>query len=122
MQRVLSIDDDRAVHHLVKRSLETKPLEFASAMSGAEGLGAIADFRPDVVLLDLVLPDMTGLEAFAKLREHDPRLPVIFITAMGSSDTAIEAMKLGAYDYLNKPIDRRRSSRGWWIGRWRPVG
>ena len=61
--------------------------------------------HPDVVLLDIQLPDLSGLELFQKVRQVDATIPVIFITASGSSGTAIEAMKLGAFDYLLKPLD-----------------
>ena len=61
--------------------------------------------RPDVVLLDIMLPEGSGLEAVQKIQARDPKLPIIFITAGGTSDTTIEAMKLGAYDYLLKPLD-----------------
>ncbi|TWT90064.1 Nitrogen regulation protein NR(I) [Pseudobythopirellula maris] len=75
------------------------------ALTASEGIEAISNHQPDAVLLDVMLPDMSGLDAFKLIREKDPRLPVIIATAAGSSDTAIEAMKLGAFDYLTKPID-----------------
>ena len=62
----------------------------------------------DVVLLDVMLPDVSGLEAYQEIQKIDPKLPVVFITVGGTSDTAIEAMKLGAYDYLLKPLDLQR--------------
>ncbi len=65
----------------------------------------ITEKQPDLVLLDVMLPDISGLEAFQNIKRLDPRLPVIFITAGGTSDTAIEAVKVGAYDYLLKPLD-----------------
>ena len=69
-----------------------------------EGLELI-ERKPDVVLLDIMLPEGSGLEAVEKIQALDPKLPIIFITAGGTSDTTIEAMKLGAYDYLLKPLD-----------------
>src|SRR5262249_38949842 len=68
-------------------------------------LQALKAETPDVVLLDVMLPTTSGLEVFDQIRRHDPKLPVIFITASGDSETAIEAMKGGAYDYLYKPLD-----------------
>ena len=65
----------------------------------------VAERAPDVVLLDLHLPDLSGLEVFQQIRRLDARIPVIFITGHGTTDTAIEAMKLGAFDYLLKPLD-----------------
>ena len=105
MPRLLSIDDDRSVHHLVSRALADLGVEVISALTASAGIAAVKDESPDAVLLDVMLPDMSGLEAFKFIRDADPRLPVIFATAAGGSDTAIEAMKLGAFDYLTKPID-----------------
>lgn len=105
MQSLLSIDDDRSVHHLVQKALEHRELEFHSSLTAEDGLSKIESCSPDVVLLDVMLPDMSGLELYKKIRAIDNRIPVIFITAGDSSDTAIEAMRLGAFDYLTKPID-----------------
>ena len=105
MPRLLCIDDDRSVQHLVTRALETEGIEVAAALTAAAGIESVETVRPDAVLLDVMLPDMSGLDAFKIIREKDRQLPVIIVTAAGSSDTAIEAMKLGAFDYLTKPID-----------------
>ncbi|TWT31314.1 Nitrogen assimilation regulatory protein [Posidoniimonas corsicana] len=105
MPRLLSIDDDRSVHHLVTKALEDTGVEVVPALTARGGVDAIEAERPDAVLLDVMLPDMSGLDAFRLIRQIDSRLPVIIVTAAGSSETAIEAMKLGAFDYLTKPID-----------------
>jgi two-component system nitrogen regulation response regulator GlnG len=102
---VLLIDDDRSVHLLVSRALEPTGLRVSAVTTAEEGLAVLEKLQPEVVLLDIVLPEINGLELFRKLRALDPRVPVVFITAGGTSDTAIEAMKLGAYDYLLKPLD-----------------
>ena len=78
------------------------------ADTAAAALDLIVRRRPDAVLLDVKLPDLSGLEAYDEIRRRDHKLPVIFITAGGDSDTAIEAMKRGAYDYLLKPLDAER--------------
>ena len=80
-------------------------IEVIAAMNAGAGVEAVETSKPDAVLLDVVLPDMSGLDAFKLIQDRDPRLPVIIATAAGSSETAIEAMKLGAYDYLTKPFD-----------------
>ena len=105
MSKLLSIDDDRSVFHLVRTACEGNGIEVHTAGTAEEGISKIAELKPDVVLLDIMLPDKSGLEAYASIRQLDGRLPVIFLTASGASDTAIEAMKLGAFDYLQKPID-----------------
>ncbi|MCY2987341.1 MAG: sigma-54 dependent transcriptional regulator [Planctomycetota bacterium] len=70
-----------------------------------QGIEMVQEHAPDVVLLDIQLPDMSGLDAFAEIHHIDPRLPVVIITAHGTTETAIEAMKRGAFEYLLKPLD-----------------
>jgi two-component system nitrogen regulation response regulator GlnG len=105
MPKLLIIDDDRAVVHLVRQAFTGSEVEVRSGTSAAEGLEMLARETFDVVLLDVVLPGASGLETFERFRRIDPKLPIIFITAGGTSDTAIEAMKMGAYDYVLKPLD-----------------
>jgi two-component system nitrogen regulation response regulator GlnG len=105
MSSVLVIDDDRTVRHLIRQALDGADVQVLVAGSAEEGLASVHQHRPDVVLLDVVLPGASGLDLFRQVHEADPRLPVIFVTADASGDTAIEAMKLGAYDYLLKPLD-----------------
>jgi two-component system nitrogen regulation response regulator GlnG len=92
----------------VRAALKQLEIEVLAASSSEDGLQILLNRQPDVVLLDLMLPDESGLEVFERLRRTDERVPVIFITAGGESDTAIEAMKLGALDYLLKPLDVAR--------------
>jgi two-component system nitrogen regulation response regulator GlnG len=105
MPTLLVIDDDPAVLVIFRRAFHDSELSVVTAETGAEGLKAVAQHRPDVILLDIRLPDMTGLDLFRQLRHIDGTVPVIFITASGTSDTAIQAMRLGAFDYLLKPPD-----------------
>ena len=88
---VLVIDDDPAIALVVREVFGETGISVVSASSGAEGLQAVASAQPDVVLLDVVLPDATGHELFERIRELDTRLPVIFVTADSDSTTAIEA-------------------------------
>jgi two-component system nitrogen regulation response regulator GlnG len=108
MTKILAIDDDRTVLHLVQRWFSEANIEVVTAATAAEGLQLVRDERPDVLLLDIMLPQLSGLEACKTVREIDAKLPVIFITGHGSSEMAIESMKLGAYDYLLKPLERDR--------------
>src|SRR5271163_252153 len=78
------------------------------AQTGAEGLERVAAACPDVILLDLRLPDQSGLDILRQLRRIDARIPVVMVTVARSSDSAIEAMRHGAYDYLLKPIDLQK--------------
>ncbi|HUY89337.1 MAG TPA: sigma-54 dependent transcriptional regulator [Pirellulales bacterium] len=105
MPSVLVIDDDRSVLHVCRQVFKDTEVGVLVANTGAEGLATFAESKPDVVILDIMLPDQSGLETFEQISRLDSKAPVIFITAGGTSDTAIEAMKLGAYDYLLKPLD-----------------
>jgi two-component system nitrogen regulation response regulator GlnG len=105
MPRALVVDDDRAVQHLVKHVLEANGWQVAVASNESAMRAEFDNAAPDVVLLDLLLPDTNGLDLFRQIQERDRKLPVIFITAHGGSDAAIEAVKGGAYDYLHKPLD-----------------
>jgi DNA-binding NtrC family response regulator len=104
MSTLLVIDDDRSVLFTIERTFQGTGISVLTARTVREGLELIQR-KPDVVLLDIMLPEGSGLEAVEKIQALDPKLPIIFITAGGTSDTTIEAMKLGAYDYLLKPLD-----------------
>ncbi len=121
MPRILVIDDEESVRYSFRYVFEGDGMEVLTAGTAAEGLQLLQEQRPDVVLLDLRLPDRSGLEVFTQIRALDPRRPVIFITAHGTTETAIEAMKEGAFDYLVKPVDLDRLSQIL-RGPWRPPG
>lgn len=108
MSRILVIDDDRSVRHLIAKAFEDGEVEVVPAASAEEGMPLLAGSQFDVVLLDIMLPESSGLELFDRIRNVDPKLPIIFITSLSSSDTAIKAMTLGAFDYLLKPLDLAR--------------
>src|SRR6266705_4084680 len=105
MDRLLLIDDEADVQYSFRRIFDSPGIELTAASSGEEGLKLIAKARPDLVLMDVRMGGMNGLETLRRLRQTDAKLPVIMMTAYGTSQTAIEAMKLGAYDYLLKPFD-----------------
>jgi len=106
VDKLLIIDDEADVQYSFRRIFDSPELELATASSGEEGLRLIPRFKPDLVLMDVRMgAGMNGLETLRRLRQSDARLPVIMMTAYGTTQTAIEAMKLGAYDYLLKPPD-----------------
>jgi DNA-binding NtrC family response regulator len=105
MQRLLIIDDELPILKAFSRAFASQSLDVVTASTAGEGESIFADLRPDVVVLDIHLPDSSGIECYKRLRELDPRVPVIFITGHGTVQSAIEAMKLGAYDYLFKPLE-----------------
>ena len=105
MPTLLVVDDEPNVLYSLEKALGGADLEVLTASTGQQGVELVRRRRPDAVLLDVRLTDMTGLEAFDRIREIDPRLPVILVTAYSTTETAIEAMKRGAFDYLLKPVD-----------------
>src|SRR5262249_6905314 len=112
MAHVLLIDDDPAlIPEQVRQALPAPRYRVEVAGTGAEGLERVRAGPPDVILLDLRLPDQSGLEVCQQIRKIDARIPVIFVTMAKAADAAIEAMKQGAYDYLFKPLDLNQLRR-----------
>jgi two-component system nitrogen regulation response regulator GlnG len=112
MSRLLLVDDDPAlVLAQVSHALGPLGVQVEVAQTGEEGLRRMAAAPPDAILLDVGLPDLSGLEVFQRARQIDARIPVVFVTASTAADTAIEAMQQGAYDYLSKPLDPRQVRR-----------
>jgi two-component system nitrogen regulation response regulator GlnG len=105
MPCVLVVDDDRTIRHLIVQAFAPTEYQVESAGDVETALSIIQARHPDVVLMDIELPGISGFEAFDKIRAIDPKLPVVYITGGGTSNTAIEAMKLGAFDYLLKPLN-----------------
>ncbi len=100
---LLLVDDDDAFRMVMAGELERAGFEVVRAASGGEALRAVADWQPQVVLLDLNLPDMTGLQVLERLRAASPSSEVIMLTGHGSIDTAIQSIRAGAFDYVSKP-------------------
>jgi DNA-binding NtrC family response regulator len=102
---ILIIDDEAGLRDLISTLFEDAGYDTATAPDGAEGLAAAKDGNFDLVILDMSLPKMSGLEVLRGIKEEKPDMPVIMVTAYGSTQTAIEAMRLGAYDYITKPFE-----------------
>ena len=112
MARLLLVDDNpNLILAQVHRVFDPAGHEVDAARTGEDGIRRAVASRPDVILLDLRLPDLSGLEVYRRLRQIDARIPVIFITAANDADSAIEAMKQGAFDYLFKPLDTQQLRR-----------
>ena len=109
---LLLIDDDPALLPQLVRQVFPGPAHRVEvAVAGAEGLEQVRAMPPDVILLDLRLPDQSGLDVYQQIRGIDARIPVIFVTMAKTADAAIEAMRQGAYDYLFKPLDPHHLQR-----------
>lgn len=102
---VLIIDDEQTLNHFVQEDLREAGYESLGALTGQEGLDIIRRQEVDLVLLDQQLPDMHGLDVLRVIREEEPDIPVIIVTGHGEIDCAVQAMKLGAYDYMKKPYN-----------------
>src|SRR5947208_8500338 len=112
MANLLLIDDDPdLLPDQVAHVLPAPAHRVEIAHTGTESLERAADVRPDVILLDLRLPDQSGLDVLRQLRQIDARIPVVLVTVVRSADSAIEAMRQGAYDYLLKPLDLQKLDR-----------
>jgi len=108
MPKLLIVDDEPNVLYSFQTALESEELQVVTAGTARQGVEMVQAEQPDAVVLDVRLPDMSGLEAFGQIRQIDPRLPVIVVTAYTTTETAIEAMRQGAYEYLLKPVNFRQ--------------
>ncbi|MER7775127.1 response regulator transcription factor [Streptomyces sp. NPDC048232] len=106
MPRVLIIEDDRAVRDGLRLALRRQGHEVAAAATGEEGLELLRSFRPDAVVLDLMLPGMSGLEVCRRARAHD-QVPIIMATARGDDTDIVVGLEAGADDYVVKPVRAR---------------
>ena len=104
MPLLLLIDDEPVIQHAFRKAFHPPDYETLTARTAAEGLALLAARKPDVVVLDVNLPDSTGLQTFDRIKELDARIPVLLVTGRGTTDLAIQAMKRGAFDYLPKPL------------------
>jgi len=105
MHKLLLIDDEADVQYSFRRIFDSPELALTTASSGEEALDLVPALKPDLVVMDIRMGGLNGLETLRRMRQIDARVPVILMTAYGTTQTAIEAMKLGAYDYLLKPFD-----------------
>src|SRR3954470_13219580 len=105
MEKLLLVDDEADVQYSFRRIFDSPEIELSTASSGEEALEMVPRVKPNLVVMDVRMGGMNGLETLRRIRELDTKLPVIMMTAYGTTQTAMEAMKLGAYDYLLKPFD-----------------
>jgi len=107
-RRVLVVDDEKGIREALTQLLEYEEIEVRACASGSEALQRYPEFRPHLVFLDVKMQGMDGLETLRKLRELDPHAQVVMISGHGTIQTAVEATQLGAYDFLEKPLDTDR--------------
>ncbi|NQS89213.1 sigma-54-dependent Fis family transcriptional regulator [Patescibacteria group bacterium] len=102
---ILIVDDDPEALETLSDVLEDEGYKILTVNSGKEAIAEVTEEKPQVILLDIKMPDMDGIEVLRRIKKIDKDIPVIMTTAYGSMDSVIQAMRLGAYDYLNKPFD-----------------
>ena len=107
-QLVLVVDDESDIRSSLRMILEYEGYAFSEASSGEEALNRLETDRPDAVLLDIKMPRMDGLEILARVKQSEPGLPVVVISGHGTIATAVEATRLGAFDFMEKPLERER--------------
>ena len=107
-KRVLAIDDEPAMTEWLKILLEHAGYEVRTALIGTRGEELFKTWRPDAVVTDMMLPDVDGIELVRKFKQLDPEAEVIVITGQGNIPRSVEAVKAGAFDFLEKPIDAER--------------
>ena len=103
--KVLVVDNEVEFASTLAERLRLRKIEAESVFSGGEALPAVARFQPDVIILDLDMPDITGLEVLSLVKNVDPAIEVILLTGHGSFDAGLTGMELGAFDYIIKPVD-----------------
>jgi two-component system nitrogen regulation response regulator NtrX len=108
MAKILIVDDETSIQRAVRQLFEYEDHTVAVASDGPEALEAASSFRPDVIFLDVKMPGMDGLEVLARLRQADPGAVVVMVSGHGTINTAVEATRKGAFDFLEKPLDSDR--------------
>jgi DNA-binding response OmpR family regulator len=111
LARVLVVDDEPPVGAMIRDALLEFGYEVAIAPGGSEALGLMSTFEPDAVLLDVLMPDMSGAEVLAQLRQEHPGIPVVMLTGNQDEQAARQLLSHGAFDYIRKPFDLRLLER-----------
>jgi len=107
-RRVMIVDDEKGIREALKQVLEYEEIEVQACASGHEAIRVYADFKPHLVFLDVKMEGMDGLETLKRIRQLDAQAQVVMISGHGTIQTAVEATQLGAYDFLEKPLDTDR--------------
>jgi DNA-binding NtrC family response regulator len=107
-KKILIVDDEENVRYSFRKFYQSSGYEVIEAANGLEAISVVDRQKPDLVLMDIEMPGLSGLEAIQRIKQLQPDIPVVIITAFGTSERVISAMKHGAFDYLEKPFDVER--------------
>jgi DNA-binding response OmpR family regulator len=114
MPRVLVVDDEPDAVELLREFLAAKGYEVTTASDGEEALLKVKQDRPHLILLDVRMPRMNGMEVLKRVREIDREVGVIMVTAVNEEETGRQALRMGAFDYITKPLDLKYLERTLW--------
>ena len=115
MARILVVDDEPDAVELLQEFLTAKGYDVIIACDGEEALRQVKEHRPHLILLDVRMPKLNGMEVLKRVREIDHEVGVIMVTAVNEEETGREALKLGAFDYITKPLDLPYLERALWL-------
>jgi DNA-binding response OmpR family regulator len=104
-ERILVVDDEIEACRTLKDFMVFRGYEVQTAQNGKEAIDKVKSFKPHIVLLDIIMPGMGGIEALKEIKKMAPKTGVIMVSAVGDEETAKKTMELGAYDYILKPFD-----------------
>lgn len=105
MEKILVVDDEIEACNALKEFLDTKGYEVCTAQDGKTALDKVRELRPQLVLLDMIMPGMHGIEVLQGIKKIDPNIGVIMVTVVTDEAKAKKTLQLGAYDYITKPVD-----------------
>lgn len=109
MAKIMLVDDAAFMRMMIKKALSDSGYsDFVEAQDGAEAVQKYEEEKPDMVIMDITMPNMDGLQALKKIKENDPNARVVMCTAMGQESMVVEAIKSGAKDFVVKPFDAQR--------------
>ena len=103
--KILIVDDEATIREILQELLQYEGYSTKTADSGITALSVIGEFKPHVVLLDIHMPDMDGFQCLQQIKENYPAIEVLMISAFASGETGKKSLELGAYDYMDKPVN-----------------
>ena len=104
-KKILIVDDDEDIVTIISKMLQGEEWDVKAVYNGVEALEKVSSFKPDIILLDIMMPEMSGIEVLKKIKKSNPDTRIIMITAFGDIETYLDSMEFGAFEYINKPFE-----------------